>query len=643
LTLYAKWLTIYTVTFNIQGDTWSTITQNVIAGKKVVEPWTPVRADFTFGGWYKDAAYTTKWDFATDTVSGNTTLYAKWTAVSTAEDPPVIPPTYGISLNQSGTYAFPTVTEGYGAQTAKSVTINNTGNQATGALTIALSSSSAFILSATSVSSIAAGGSNSFTIRPNLNLPAGTYTATVTVSAASGNTTSIASKSFTVSFTVNAPANYGIGLSVTDSYTFPTATVGYVAQTAKSVTVSNTGNQPTGSLTVAVSDTDSWTLSAGTLSSIAAGQQRTFTIKPKLGLGAGTHAATVTISGGSDISASFTVSFTVSAPSAPANGFSTVTEAITHLTTQTGGSYAANPISLKLNINLSSSTYGWYPLVVAIRDSGKYVALDISGSTVINGEFDSGIYGADMVQAKIVSLVLPDSATALIGGSESLSSGVYAKLKTVSGANITTIGAQAFYRCPYLTTVSFPNATSIGNYAFYGFLSSSLTTVSFPEATSIGYQAFYYCTSLTTASFPKATSIGSYAFYQCYSLTTASFPEATSIGSYAFSGTALTTASLPEATTIGAYAFQNCTALTTVSIPKATSIGSSAFAASGRGLLTITMGTAAPTVGSNMFDNINGSRTVTIRVPSGATGYTSAWQTAFKSGNSYINLVIQYY
>jgi hypothetical protein len=69
------------------------------------------------------------------------------------------------------------------------------------------------------------------------------------------------------------------------------------------------------------------------------------------------------------------------------------------------------------------------------------------------------------------------------------------------------------------------------------------------------------------------------------------------------------------------------------------------------------MGAAAPTVGYNMFQDINGSRTVTIRVPTNATGYTSTWQTAFKglgndgspySGtpptvNNYISFVFQYY
>jgi hypothetical protein len=61
---------------------------------------------------------------------------------------------------------------------------------------------------------------------------------------------------------------------------------------------------------------------------------------------------------------------------------------------------------------------------------------------------------------------------------------------------------------------------------------------------------------------------------------------------------------------------------------------------SGTTPLTITMGTAAPTVGNSMFYGINGSKTVIIRVHSGATGYNEAWKTAFKGGNSYINLVV---
>lgn len=110
-------------------------------------------------------------------------------------------PTFGISLSASGTHTFPAATAGYSAQQAYSVAVSNTGTGATGALTVALSGtgSESFTLSKTSVDSIAAGGSASFTVTPKTELGAGTYTAVVTVSGGNG-----ISDSFPVSFTVNA-------------------------------------------------------------------------------------------------------------------------------------------------------------------------------------------------------------------------------------------------------------------------------------------------------------------------------------------------------------------------------------------------------------------------------------------------------
>jgi uncharacterized repeat protein (TIGR02543 family) len=109
---------------------------------------------------------------------------------------------YSIGVSESGTYAFPAATAGYGAQTARTVTVSNTGNQATGALTVAKSGANAdsFTVSMTSLASIAVEGSDSFTVVPNTGLAAGTYAAAVTVSG--GNSISA---SFNVSFTVNPP------------------------------------------------------------------------------------------------------------------------------------------------------------------------------------------------------------------------------------------------------------------------------------------------------------------------------------------------------------------------------------------------------------------------------------------------------
>ena len=76
ITLYAKWG--YTVDFNANGGTPAPAQQIVVSGGKVTQPAGITRTGFTFGGWYKDSSFTTLWNFATDTVTANTTLYAKW-------------------------------------------------------------------------------------------------------------------------------------------------------------------------------------------------------------------------------------------------------------------------------------------------------------------------------------------------------------------------------------------------------------------------------------------------------------------------------------------------------------------------------------------------------------------------------------
>lgn len=86
--LYAQWekiKTYYVVTFESDGGS-DVPMSSVEAGKVVPEVKNPIRLDSVFEGWYKDSSFTTKWNFATDTISDNMTLYAKWsTAPNTVE------------------------------------------------------------------------------------------------------------------------------------------------------------------------------------------------------------------------------------------------------------------------------------------------------------------------------------------------------------------------------------------------------------------------------------------------------------------------------------------------------------------------------------------------------------------------------
>ncbi|MFJ7647573.1 InlB B-repeat-containing protein [Lysinibacillus sp. NPDC097279] len=86
----------YTVGFDTNGGSAiSDITINY--QDKLVKPTSPTKIGHTFTGWYKDADFTTEWDFMTDVVAGDTTLYAKWIANS-----------YTITFNSNGgTYVAP--------------------------------------------------------------------------------------------------------------------------------------------------------------------------------------------------------------------------------------------------------------------------------------------------------------------------------------------------------------------------------------------------------------------------------------------------------------------------------------------------------------------------------------------------------
>jgi uncharacterized repeat protein (TIGR02543 family) len=70
-----------TVTFNANGGTPVPVVQTVPGGGKATIPPPMTKANYDPGGWYKEIDLTTPWNFDTDTVTGNITLYAKWIPV----------------------------------------------------------------------------------------------------------------------------------------------------------------------------------------------------------------------------------------------------------------------------------------------------------------------------------------------------------------------------------------------------------------------------------------------------------------------------------------------------------------------------------------------------------------------------------
>lgn len=68
---------IYTVTFNSVGGT-AVAPQSVALGGLVTEPAKPTRSGYKFMGWYKEPTFNNLWNFSSDPVTVDTTLYAKW-------------------------------------------------------------------------------------------------------------------------------------------------------------------------------------------------------------------------------------------------------------------------------------------------------------------------------------------------------------------------------------------------------------------------------------------------------------------------------------------------------------------------------------------------------------------------------------
>ncbi|WP_312650208.1 S-layer homology domain-containing protein [Aminipila sp.] len=120
-------------------------------------------------------------------------------------------PTYGLAISQTGTYTFPAQTEGYVSTTPKSITISRVGTGDVTNLAVALSgvNEGSFTLEQPSTTILnSSTTSAAFTITPQNGLAAGTYTATITVTADNG-----INQSFDVTFTVKVNQSSKANLS----------------------------------------------------------------------------------------------------------------------------------------------------------------------------------------------------------------------------------------------------------------------------------------------------------------------------------------------------------------------------------------------------------------------------------------------
>ncbi|MET0015946.1 S-layer homology domain-containing protein, partial [Oscillibacter sp.] len=298
------------------------------------------------------------------------------------------------------------------------------------------------------------------------------------------------STDYTQDFDITVSAaehTYGISLSQTAAYTFTGQTAGYSTLTSLSVTITSTGNQATGDLTVALSgdNTTSFTLSKTTISSIAESGTDSFTVTPVTGLGAGTYTAAVTVSGGNVTAQTFNVSFTVGSSGNPGGG------------TPSGGGSSASPSS-NITVSTNNNTATASQTLAASTGSNGVAAASATSSQISEMLAAAEAKAPTDAQAAVnlqvqtgsgatgVSVTLPQSAvTALTSGEASLTVSSSVATVTLDSATLAEISKHTSgdvtitATAADTTALSAETKTAIGTRPVYDLkITSGSTTVS---------------------------------------------------------------------------------------------------------------------------------------------------------------------
>jgi hypothetical protein len=324
------------------------------------------------------------------------------------------------------------------------------------------------------------------------------------------------SRSDTKSVTVSS---FGVSLNPPASYPFPSQPFGYAAAPAAlTLTISNTGTQPTGPLTLALSGTNPGAFSinsgtagtGGSASSIAVSGTGVFTVQPVTGLAVGSYSATVTVSGGNGISANMTVSFAVD----PVYTYNTPTHAAVNGVTPSVSYSVASPQTAGTSVTATVSFTG-------IATNAGTFSVDLTSGTISvtggaqtfnvtagqNSGFGTTTFSFTVPSSSVTDLALPFSFTQTYSLSTAYMTGQSSAWGTLShstptsnppgNVTVTATPQAGYYFVKWVATNSLSDAelstntshnfSISGNTTVYAVFGTEITSSSIGLITTGGY------------------------------------------------------------------------------------------------------------------------------------------------------------
>jgi hypothetical protein len=259
--------------------------------------------------------------------------------------------------------------------------------------------------------------------------------------------------------------------------------------------------------------------------------------------------------------------------------------------------YTGNVITFDEPFELD--VYKWFEILDGVARERKYVSLDLSKGTYVNGNEGGGLIIAKVKHSVldtdveylafdpfpaassgknyILSIILPTAAQMINQAVEDTEIDddadeetvketkkrsafrSFSRLRSIKADNVTLIGNFAFADCTELKEVIFPR---VGHLVSTAELGDADNQMSNGFRTDIGRYAFQGCTELKEVKFNSAAIIGKYAFKGCTNLSKIDFPEVWNIEKNAFQGCkSLVNVFFEKASKIGEEAFKDCAKL----------------------------------------------------------------------------------